>query len=242
MVEIPSQGVGRGRTGDGEGSLDILGLGCGSWELKGAARNRNFMWQPEGNHLDAVREGTGGAGWVFHGVVPTSCTETRTFQLFPQHWAELRANPPQQPWPRPKGRWQLWHGGPTHDVGVREPQQDPDLRPHDLFVDLGSRACVTCAARPGSGSPPRRDTPPLLPAHSHVCPRAHPHPKSQLLRPCGTPRLWERCPVPAPRPPRYRGVGRRGTSSPPPQLPDAPPSHPRPSPAPLTVFFRILAA
>jgi len=54
--------------------------------------------------------------------------------------------------------------GHTHDIGVREPQQDPDLRPHDLFVDLESRdrVEVVLPLLPGPSMAPHRAETSLL--------------------------------------------------------------------------------
>lgn len=109
-------------------------------------------------------------------------------------------------------------GGYTHDIGVREPQQDPDLRPHDLFVNLESRARTEVAS---PLLPPQHvDTPLLL----------HPQPKPWHFAAPGTPG-----PMPVPQPRARCGAKvlwewRRA------------PTHPSAPPPTLTVFFRILAA
>lgn len=159
-----------------------------------------------------TRGGTEGFPWGGASILHQAGMRTRTSQ--PSHPGKPT---PSRSGAHPKGGGScVTGGGPTHDVGVREPQQNPDLRPHDLFVDLGKqsprRARVTRAARPGSGSSPR---PQILPGHFRVCPRAQPYPKSQRFGPCETPGA--------------EGQGRRGTTSPPPP----PWLSPFPSPAPL---------
>lgn len=65
----------------------------------------------------------------------------------------------------------------THDIGVREAQQDPDLRPHDLFVNLkaepaGKRRYLRCRLR-------------VRPFATQRPPSCSQHPSSVQLGPSG---------------------------------------------------------
>lgn len=96
--------------------------------------------------------------------------------------------------------------GRTHDIGVREAQQDPDLRPHDLFVNLkaepaGKRRYLRCWVRPlAVQSPPSCSQ---HPSSVHLGPsgcgnNAQPTALCPPQCPTGAKVLWEQSQAPLP--------------------------------------------
>lgn len=203
-----------------------------SKELQGAGISRGSEWGV--TWTLSVRQGrdTGsrkgfprGAGFILH----RDETSTRTFQPFPQHWAELRANPP----PAAVGPTQrevaavsqgsysrCW--GARAAAGPRSPSSRSFCRSGEQSPHRG---CATCAARPGSGSPPRKD-PPITPRTFPCLSQGPPPSQIPALVSVWDPQMVGAMSRASPVP--ILVLRGRGGEAPPPL-----PSTPCPSPAPL---------
>lgn len=225
------------------GELQGPGISCGrewgiTWRLSEAGRGHRGQGGDTG--------GKKGFPWGGAFILHQDGMRTRTFHPFPQLQAELRANPPPAGVEPTQGEVAaVSQGSYSRCWGVRAAAgpRSPSSR---SFCRSGEqnphRACVTLCCQAWQSlcplcSPPCRD-PPKTP-RIFPCLSQSPLP-SQIHE--GPPGCGSDAHCQPHTHPGLEGQGRRNTTSSPFPLLGAPPSLPSPSPASLTVFFRILAA